>query len=291
MASGVYRLMTNTLKQVEEFWNKNLCGKHFIDAEYPAEDFFKQYREFRYRKEHHLNYHIDWQTAKNKDVLEIGSGIGADGTRWAKYAKSYTAIDLTNEAVKSTKLHLKALGLKGNSLKGNAESLPFHGDAFDIIYSHGVLHHTPSIRRALRDIYRVLRRNGAVILMLYDKNSFNYWLRIQLLFRVRFFIALLMDTFGLRMSDPWKSHIKNFRNIGWEYFSWKNWHHHCTDGPDCQIANIYRKREIINLLREAGFSLQRMKKAHFPLGGIYIALERFLASYIGFYNFVWAIKK
>lgn len=95
---------------MEDFWNKNLCGKHFITAKYPSEDFFKQYCDFRYSKEHHLNYLIDWHLAKDKDVLEIGLGVGADGTRWATYANSYTGVDLTTEAIVATKLHLKLYG-------------------------------------------------------------------------------------------------------------------------------------------------------------------------------------
>src|SRR4030042_3588992 len=150
----------NRMKQIEEFWNDNLCGQHFISAKYPSKEFFEQYRKLRYKKEHHLNEIIDWESAKNKDVLEIGLGIGADGTRWAGHANSYTGIDITDESVAAANSHLRILGLKGNILKGNAESLPFEDNKFDIVYSHGVLHHTPDIKKALKEIYRVLRPDG-----------------------------------------------------------------------------------------------------------------------------------
>jgi len=283
--------MTNRLKQVEEFWNDNLCGEHFINAEYVSEDYFKQYREFRYKKEHHLNCMIDWQSSKNKDVLEIGLGIGADGARWAAYARSYTGIDLTDSAVNATKRHFRLLSLNWKILKGNAESLPFEDNSFDIVYSHGVLHHTPSIMKALTEIFRVLRRNGEVILMLYSKNSFNYWLRVQFYFRLRFLFELIKYKFDLKITDPWNSHIKNLYKFGWAYFSWRNWHHHCTDGPECEIANVYYKSEIISLLENAGFKVKKMRKAHFPIGSKYPALELFLARYIGFYQFVWSMKE
>jgi hypothetical protein len=81
MAPEFHRQAMASLKEIEEFWNRNLCGKHFIDAPFPTEEFFSQYREFRYRKEHHLNKYIDWKCAEGKDVLEIGPGVGADGTR------------------------------------------------------------------------------------------------------------------------------------------------------------------------------------------------------------------
>jgi len=61
-----------TIQQIEDFWNKNLCGKHFIKARYTSKEFFNQYREFRYKKEHHLNYFIDWQSAQN-----MGHGLSS----------------------------------------------------------------------------------------------------------------------------------------------------------------------------------------------------------------------
>jgi ubiquinone/menaquinone biosynthesis C-methylase UbiE len=211
LAQGVYRRMKKPLKDVESFWNENLCGKDFISAKYLSKEFFDKYREFRYSKEHHLNNYIDWKSAADKDVLEIGLGIGADGTRWAKHARSYTGIDLTDEAVNAVRLHFLFLGLKGKILKANAEELPFDDNSFDIVYSHGVLHHTPDIEDALKETHRVLRPGGEVILMLYSKDSFNFWLRIQLYFRFRLLLAFFKRSLGLRDSEPWKSHIKNIK--------------------------------------------------------------------------------
>ncbi|OGF68282.1 MAG: hypothetical protein A2Y62_02925 [Candidatus Fischerbacteria bacterium RBG_13_37_8] len=283
--------MIDKLKQVENFWDRNLCGKHFINAKFPSKDFFEQYRNFRYHKEHHLNSFNDYPSALNKDVLEIGIGIGADGTQWAKYAKSYTGIDITDEAIYATKLHFNILGLKGNFLKSNAESLPFHDNKFDIVYSHGVLHHILNIENALSEVYRVLRPKCKLILMLYSKDSFNYWIRIQLYFRFWFLLELLKKKFCFKIKEPWESHIKSYNIFGWSYFSWKNWHHHCTDGPDCQIANIYNKDEIIDMLNKADLVVEKIRKAHFPIScGLFPNLERLLAKYIGFYYFVWAVK-
>jgi hypothetical protein len=91
------------------------------------------------------------------------------------------------------------------------------------------------------------------------------------------------------VSEVWKKYIRNFQNKGWSYFSFTEWHHHCTDGPDCTIANIYSKSEIVTLMNKAGFKIKKMRKTHFPLtGGKYPTLERFFAKYVGFYNFVWA---
>jgi ubiquinone/menaquinone biosynthesis C-methylase UbiE len=107
-------------------------------------------------------------------VLEIGLGIGADSIKWAMYAKSFTGIDLTLESVKATREHLQLMGMAGVIMQGNAEQLSFLDESFDIVYSHGVLHHTSDIDKAFSEIYRVLRPGGQFIIMLYTPASFNY---------------------------------------------------------------------------------------------------------------------
>ncbi|CAB1058043.1 hypothetical protein D1BOALGB6SA_2799 [Olavius sp. associated proteobacterium Delta 1] len=279
-----------SLKNVEKFWDKKLFGGHFIKAPYLSETFFEEYRQFRFQKEHHLNWLIDWQSAKGKDILEIGLGIGTDATRWAKYSKSFTGIDLTHEAARVTKLHLRYLGYNGQILKANAEELPFSNGRFDIVYSHGVLHHTPSIEKAFRQVHRVLKSNGLFILMLYTKDSFNYWIRIQFYFRLRFLFEMYRLRKGFEISEPWISHLINYHKTGWQYFSWNVWPHHCTDGPDCEIANIYHKSEIVQLLKDSGFMIKKMRKAHFPTNFLSQKIESILAKYVGFFMFVSAVK-
>jgi len=278
------------LKRVQDFWNANLCGKQFVDAKFPSKEFFAYYREFRYRKTHHLDEYINWQSAKNKSVLEIGLGIGADGTRWAEQADSYTGVDLTAEAVQATKIHFEHLGLKGNIIQGNAEALDLPSNNFDIVYSHGVLHHTTHIDKTFKEVNRVLKPGGEFIVMLYAKGSFNYWIRIQLYFRMRLLFEIFKNKIGFTPKGNWGLHVKNFKKDGWIYLSWKNFPHHCTDGPDCYIANIYYQNEIKEMLEDAGFKIERMKKAHFPLGGKLPKLERFLAGFMGFHQLVWAKK-
>jgi ubiquinone/menaquinone biosynthesis C-methylase UbiE len=279
---------TEKIKEIENFWNENLCGKHFIKSKFPSKAFFDEYSTFRYKKTHHLDTYIDWNNAKNKSVLEIGLGIGADGTRWAKNAKSYTGIDLTKEAVFATKKHFEILNLRGEIIQGNAEKMPFDENTFDIAYSHGVLHHTEKIDLALKEINRVLKPNGEFILMVYSKGSFNYWARIQLYFRTRLLFEILKNNFGIKSKNNWRLHYENFKKEGWTYISWKNFPHHCTDGPDCYIANIYSKKEIKSKLKTAGFKIYKMKKAHFPIGGKYPKLEQFIGSLMGFHQIIWA---
>ena len=278
------------LHQIENFWEKNLCGSHFIEAPYLSEEFFCHYTEFRFRKAHHLNHYIDWTSAQGSNLLEIGLGIGSDAVRWAQYTRNFYGVDLTYESVKATRKHFSSLGLKGSMMQGNAQHLGFKNGQFDIVYSHGVLHHTSDISQALNEIYRVLKIKGKFILMLYARESFNFYFRIQFYFRLRMLLEIFKKKLGLKSNNLWQQHLQNYGEMGWKYLSWQEFQHHCTDGPDCKIANIFNKRTVKKMLNEAGFEIEKMVKAHFPLGGKFPSLERWIGKYIGFHRLIWAKK-
>jgi ubiquinone/menaquinone biosynthesis C-methylase UbiE len=66
-------------------------------------------------------------------------------------------------------------GLQGRFVHHDAETLPFDDNSFDVVYSNGVLHHTPNTRRVVAEIRRVLRPGGKTIIMMYAENSLHYW--------------------------------------------------------------------------------------------------------------------
>ena len=118
---------------------------------------------------------IDFQALKGKDVLEIGVGNGSHAQLLAGAARSFTGIDLTEYAVKSTAERLRLLGVPARIVRMDAESLDFPDGSFDFVWSWGVIHHSSDTARVLGQIHRVLRPGGKVTLMVYHRSWWNYY--------------------------------------------------------------------------------------------------------------------
>ena len=110
--------------------------------------------------------------SRGLDVLEVGCGVGTDTVRFARGGARIAAVDLSDTAVALTTERLAEEGLEGAVREADAESLPFADGSFDVVYSWGVLHHTPDTARAIREVARVLRPAGEARIMLYNSRSF-----------------------------------------------------------------------------------------------------------------------
>jgi ubiquinone/menaquinone biosynthesis C-methylase UbiE len=297
---------------VRTFWNTEACGTHFVPQYADRRDFFRRYREFRYRTEWHIPAFAQFTAAAGKRVLEIGTGNGADGVMFAMQGASYTGVDLTPEAIESTREHFAAEGLAGVFRQGNAETLAFADASFDIVYSFGVLHHTPRPAAAIAEVHRVLKPGGVARVMLYHRNSFNYHARILGYMRARTAWTALRragrwhaDREGLHAEaiagvrgnaspEVWEIHYANFLREGWRYLSPERFVHHCTDGPECPYAFTYGRRDAGKLF--SAFSSVRTSVAHLPLNKYPLvsrlprAFEGWCAGKIGWHLLIEAVK-
>lgn len=302
----------STINKINEFWNTEACGTHFISESEDKKRFFEQYTQFRYDTEWHIPLFIPFSKSRNKHVLEIGCGNGADGIMFAKNGAIYTGVDITQSAIDATAKHFYYHGLSGNFKIEDAERLSFDDNSFDLVYSHGVLHHTKTPQYAFHEVFRVLKPNGNAILMLYNKNSFNYYIRIMGYMRLRLILKIFTEKIiprrqeyakseseihgirGNQTNKIWDIHYQNFLRRGWQYLKPYNFVHHCTDGPECPYAYVYTKNDLRHQLKM--FSNIRFKVAHFPLRKYKIGkllpfkFEKFLSSKLGFYLLVFAKK-
>ena len=113
-------------------------------------------------------------------LLEIGCGMGTDLLQFARGGARCTGVDLTPRSVEITRHRFRLYGMDGAFMIADGERLPFASESFDVVYSNGVLHHTPDTAGAFREVHRVLRPGGVARVMLYHRNSLNYWFEIVL---------------------------------------------------------------------------------------------------------------
>jgi ubiquinone/menaquinone biosynthesis C-methylase UbiE len=128
--------------------------------------------------------------------------------------------------------HLKDLGLSGTVLEGDVENLPFPDCNFDRVTSNGVLHHTPDISQALREIRRVLRPGGRATLIVYNQDSAHYWLQQML-------------GYGILKGQLWRERsMAGVLSVNVERSS-------IGARP---LVRVYSRRGLRRLLQQAGFT-------------------------------------
>lgn len=165
--------------QVRDFWDEASCGEKLYLHATTAEGFDEQ-AATRYELEPFIIPFAGFAATRDKDVLEIGVGLGADHQRFAEAGARLVGIDLTPRAVENTRLRFATLGLTSDLRVGDAENLDFDANRFDVVYSWGVIHHSPDTRKAVDEIHRVLKPGGVAKVMIYNKYSLvgvMLWLR------------------------------------------------------------------------------------------------------------------
>jgi ubiquinone/menaquinone biosynthesis C-methylase UbiE len=291
----------NLKERVRAFWQANPCGVKFADAEPGTRRFYELVEAHRYATEWHIPSAADFAGTRGLKVLEIGCGLGTDGAQFAKAGADYTGVDLTGAAVELSRKHFKLFNLPGNFQTADAEKLDFADESFDLVYSHGVLHHTPDIAKAIREIHRVLRPGGRAIVMLYHRNSYNYRVNISLLRRAG--AQLLKWDKGVSLVhkltgeplDKLQEHARLLRTQKQSYLGDEEFLSQNTDGAGNPLARVYSRREASELFRDfskVSFKTYFLNKRWLPLVGQLLprSVESQLAARWGWHLWIYATK-
>jgi ubiquinone/menaquinone biosynthesis C-methylase UbiE len=183
--------------------------------------FFDSVRLFAPWKTVPFDFLIDFEALKGKEVLEIGVGSGSHAQLLAARSKSFTGIDLSDFAVKSTSERMRCFQLNARILRMDAEQMEFDDSSFDFIWTWGVIHHSSSTRRILEQMHRVLKPQGEAIVMVYHRGLWNYYFTGAL---------LSIAEGGILKGRPLHDTIQQFTDGAMaRYYSISEWKHLVAD--------------------------------------------------------------
>ena len=240
-------LRSNVKKQVQTFWQGSPCDSWFTNEASGSPGFYRSLDEHRYKVHRRLQSAVGFEKAGGLRVLEIGCGCGSEAERFARAGAHYTAVDLTNAAVSITRRRFQLANLEGRFVQGDAENLPFADGSFDLVYSHGVLHHTPDTPRTIREVHRVLSPGGRAVVMLYYRDSFNYHVNLGVVRRLR--AHLLRTELGIKLArmifgeteKDLRRHAELMRQDPGSYLEAQNMLNRNTDGPDNPLSQVFSR--------------------------------------------------
>jgi len=249
-------LPSSIKNQVQKFWQKSPCDSWFTNEPRGTVAFYRSLDEHRYKVHPHLHSAVGFEKTRGLKVLEIGCGCGSEAERFVRAGAHYTAVDLTNAALCITRRRFQLANLEGQFVQGDAENLPFPDGSFDFVYSHGVLHHTPDTPLTIREVHRVLTPGGRAVIMLYYRDSFNYYVNLGIVRRLR--AHLLRTELGINLSrtifgeteQDLRRHSELIREDIGSYVDMQNMLNRNTDGPDNPLSQVFSKPSAQQMFRQ-----------------------------------------
>jgi SAM-dependent methyltransferase len=169
--------MTITIEEVKKFWNDRPCNIKHSSKELGTMEYFDEVELKKFRAEPHILKFTEFPQWKNKKVLEVGCGLGTVGINFALNGADYTGVELSKESLEIAKKRFEVYNQSGKFYLGNAEELSsfVHIETYDLIYSFGVIHHSPHPEKIVSEIKKYMNENSVLKIMLYAKDSWkNY---------------------------------------------------------------------------------------------------------------------
>ena len=175
--------MTATIDDVKQFWNDRPCNVRHSKKETGTKAYFDEVEKKKFFVEPHIKSFSHFNEWNGKKVLEIGCGMATAGINFARYGADYTGVELSTESLELAKKRFEVYNQRGNFYEGNCEKLSdfLPLDKYHLVYSWGVIHHTPHPEKVIKQIRNYLTKDGVLKLMIYASDSWkNYMISVGL---------------------------------------------------------------------------------------------------------------
>jgi ubiquinone/menaquinone biosynthesis C-methylase UbiE len=242
------------------FWSDQAPGLKWLPGSNRAQvsgDRYRAIRATRYGLEPHLEEIAEFGRHAGQVVVEVGCGIGTDGTLFLEGGARYLGVDSSDTAVRTARETIDLLRLDGAVVSADATALPVRSGTVDFVYSNGVLHHIDDTQAAVDGIYRILRSGGRCMVMLYHRASLNYRFNILVLRRLGALALLVPGAVPVisrvtgEPPETLEGHLRLLRYHGLRYLVDRQlFLSNNTDGPGNPLSKVYSARQARRVFRE-----------------------------------------
>ncbi len=227
------------VERVKEFWDARPCNIRHSPKPIGTREYFDEVEARKYFVEPHIPRFAQFERWKGKKVLEIGCGIGTDTINFARHGAYVTAVELSERSLEIGRKRAEVYGLSDriHFYLGNAEELSrfVPVDTYDLLYSFGVIHHTPHPERVIEQMRYYVQPGSIVKIMVYHRYAWK--------------VLWILLTYG--------------KGQFWRLAEIVARHSEAQTG--CPITYTFTRREVQNLLEQYGFSVTDMQVEHiFP---------------------------
>lgn len=166
-----------SVRDVQRYWDMRPCNIRHSPKPVGSKEYFDEVEARKYFVEPHIPAFAEFDRWQGKRVLEVGCGIGTDSINFARAGAQLTAVDLSGESLRIAEQRAKVMGVaeRIGFVHANAEELTsaVSGGPYDLVYSFGVIHHTPRPERALAEMRALVAPGGTLKLMVYHRLSWK----------------------------------------------------------------------------------------------------------------------
>lgn len=166
-----------SVEEVREYWNRRPCNIRHSPKPVGSKEYFDDVEARKYLVEPHIPGFAEFERWRGKRVLEIGCGIGTDTINFARHGAEVTAAELSDESARVARQRAEVFGLSDriSFYNGNAEELTSFVPVVphDLVYSFGVIHHSPHPERILEQAREYVRPGSTLKVMVYNRLSWK----------------------------------------------------------------------------------------------------------------------
>jgi 2-polyprenyl-3-methyl-5-hydroxy-6-metoxy-1,4-benzoquinol methylase len=170
-----------SIADVQRYWDERPCNIRHSPKPVGSREYFDEVEARKYVVEPHIPAFAEFERWAGKRVLEVGCGIGTDSINFARAGAVLTAVDLSGESLRVAEQRAEVMGVgeRIRFVQANAEELTsvLSVEPYDLVYSFGVVHHTPHPDLALREMRALTAPGGTLKLMVYHRRSWKvFWI-------------------------------------------------------------------------------------------------------------------